>query len=1431
MEDKIVILPINPETFSVEDYSQEDINLISFDQLDTNFSSSTDYVEYYVYDEGKEIIFPNSYQPLEDFKIRDGHVFVDPSNDLINLDFDEGNYYINYCFYRQHLNSSFYTPYYISQISSDRTEIKLSSNSISSDLIKEGFEKFTKYRDEKDYFVDFYLNFGQNNLVVANNLRILEEGDEVSILIKLYNPLPSNFILKNQCWVVENISEKKGFEVKFPVSTFEIEDFTYIAGPNLSLNVKDESGVDSTSVDYNTLISSNLTSSQSELQSILKNKGININVNYESYPEFIKFSSAKTRLENFYYKVGLIESYNNSITDLYDVQSQTTASSAFSSSLANYRGKRDNIINNFDGYEKFLYFTSGSVYTYPKSNTSKPYKLHSTGSSEVLNWLGNATPGHEYYGGQALSASNYDQDNQDWLYWAIPEYLRDDSENRNYELFLDMVGQHFDNVWIYSKDIVNKFNADNRLDYGISKDLVADAIRDFGVKLYSNNFNTNDLYEAFLGITPNGNIFPSTGSEQINTLISASNNPIPLDEANKRLYKRIYHNIPYLLKTKGTVAGLRALITSYGIPSSILEVNEFGDQNLNVSQNYEYEQDIFNYKLEVGPNSYFSSSFDLNGSFANTTPKTVQFRFKTSGVPSSTTKQTLFSADGNQALITLEYTGSSNSSGSYSGSISELEKEYGTVKFYPRGNIANAPSASVYLPVFDGGWWSVMTTLDYDESTDNVSLFVGNKTNNQIKWKQKDTISANGSAYNIATKAYLPYTASWSGHTAFSGSLQEIRYYSPVLNSSSFDDYIMNPFSYVGNSRNSVPDELAFRASLGALLDKDRRVSIHPKITGSYVTQSFASDSDYYISNASFTTNNETVYYNQPSFGVKNRINDKITIVNNTIPSGSTLSALQTLDQTKKLPDNKTPNSNYLEVGFSPTNQVDSDIINHLGNFDLGEYIGDPRTSENDDKNYPDLDKLRDSYFEKYIKGYNVKDFIRLIKYFDNSLFKMIKDFTPARTGLSSGVVVKQHLLERNKQRRAKVSFLDQQHTGSLKPHVQNFNTGSLHTEEGGGGGTFNRFGGINFHPDGEDGLGSNNIFGVEQSFEENRPTQYGESIYIRDDQREFYNGEFSGSDERVKLQRGLGVYEEDPCFAYYSRNGIPQYLYRMSFLSGSDDLFTITSTGSIPPFFTVDDIIYKHSASFDVNYLGDIQYIETSNVIISGTINYVDAVGARPFEFYNITGSDVFRTASFTIRVPNQPNKYRNYNQLLLITTHSLQESGSNLEFSMITGSAENSASGFEVNVNGNITVPTVETGSIFNVVYSESVNNNYYYAITSSLTRTAHITASVPDGWLNSGLLISGSVTDPQEAVFLTFVYLGYNLNILNEACSNIDARYRLDSTYLADASAVYTETNDPVTGRILRASAGYYSDGNIVRYWDGLNFGRTERCSLNS
>ncbi len=127
MEENILILPINPETFAVQTYSQEDVNIIPSSEVDTAFSQSTDYIEYYVYDDNKNLIFPNNTEELFTYTIKDGHVNLDPIQDLKSLGYDEGNYFINYYFYKKHLSSSIQENYYISEISADRTEIRLDS--------------------------------------------------------------------------------------------------------------------------------------------------------------------------------------------------------------------------------------------------------------------------------------------------------------------------------------------------------------------------------------------------------------------------------------------------------------------------------------------------------------------------------------------------------------------------------------------------------------------------------------------------------------------------------------------------------------------------------------------------------------------------------------------------------------------------------------------------------------------------------------------------------------------------------------------------------------------------------------------------------------------------------------------------------------------------------------------------------------------------------------------------------------------------------------------------------------------------------------------------------------------------------------------------------------------------------------------------------
>jgi len=1060
---KPIIVQVDPTTFEFQQYTEEDNILISSSRLDTAFSSSTDYIEYYAYDENEDLIFPIDPNiraiELKSFSVIEGDTVLYPAEDINDIGYDAGKYFSTYNFYRKLLASDITINYYISEISSDRTELRLKSNIISNeDMVSLGND-FIKTREESDYFVDFLLNFGNDQQVIANNFKVDNELDEPSFLIKLYDPLPPQFQTKTTLWVVEEISIPQAYNVTLPYPEFEPNDYQVISGPNYSLKIVGQQGASGQDYDFNTLVGTNLTSSFNQLDNILDRKEVNISVDYTDYTNFVHFSSAFTRLENFSYKVGLIENYTNQIVTLPGA----AANSENSSSKAVLTSKIGEITKNFDGYEYFMYYNSGSVNSWPKTTSSPPYILATTGSSEAIAWLGNASQET----GQAGTASLYDQENPDYLYNAIPEYLRSDVSNRKYELFVDMVAQQYDNTWLYTKDLTNRFNADNRLDYGISRDLVADAIRDFGVKLYSSNFNTDDLYTSFLGITPSGSAFPfpnmtgsiggqvatPSGYEYVNNTISASNDIVPLNEVNQSLYKRIYHNIPYLLKKKGTIGGLKALITSYGIPSTILRVSEFGGRDRDTTQDWDLKQDIFNYSFHLGGVDNYSaltSSFVANNDWpnVNTSPKSLQFRFKTDGIPTSSFYQNVWVGDTTKAFMTLSYTGSGLSSGSYSGSVPSSSNAYGQLKFYPEGSVGFDAGrfAQIDLPFFDGDWWSVQASFDYDNSLD-AYLYGANRIGEEIGFSATHSVTVVAPQYWKDTDiSYLPsasaLTLGGTDYHPLTGSLQEVRYWDTVLSESLFYDYVVNPYSTQGNTINSTPDELIFRADLGTTLNTSSRQSIHPKVTGSWeITQSFASGSNFHLisTGSMWLQNTESVYYNQTPGGIKNRVSDKIRLVNTVIPSGSTLSPYRSVQQ-DSYPSGSNPSINYLEVAFSPQNQVNDDIISQIGDFNLGEYIGDPRQISQSSTSYPALDKLRDDYFTKYINSYDVNDFIRLIKFFDNSLFKMIEDFTPARTTLSSGVVIKQNLLERNKQAPPSMSYTMPEYTGSVKSFARDYN-------------------------------------------------------------------------------------------------------------------------------------------------------------------------------------------------------------------------------------------------------------------------------------------------------------------------------------------------------------------------------------------------------
>jgi len=1120
-----------------QQYDSKDVSLINSVSLQRKFGLDNDYIELHIYDVNNTLLtsnynFINYSSPNTSKQDSEGlmsELGLDPTQDLINEGLGYGTLRTVYNIFRNIFDSSPESNFYIKGISSDRKELRIANNSLSNAQLEQAYTTFILSFSSEAYYKDFYLNFGSNNLIIGVNVLLEQDPDQFNLLIKLYEPLPPDVDVKDQFWIVDQLSSPIAFEAKFTIEPVQVSNENLLRGPNFNIEVNNNTNASTEYLNYDQLFSNDSQTSFQQLKSLLDEKSLEINIDYSDYNNFIHFSSAKERLLNFRYKLKLIEEYDADIALL----ATSNLTPQVSSSRAIIENNKNKIIEKFDGYEYYLYYESSST-AWPKQNSLKPYINYSITSSQAIEWLGSDIDDalNTNYGGQLLSASQYDYGNQNGLVNTIPEYIRIDSENQQYELFLHMIGQHFDNIWLYAKGITDIYDAQNDLYKGISKDLVYHALSSLGIKLYTNKAAGEDLYSYLLGTTPSGSYLPSTGSEWITNYVTASNETFATSDLDKEVFKRIYHNLPYLLKSKGTGRGLRALIACYGVPETILNINEYGGGD-KYSGSYDQYYSRLSYALNTREGIVYVKVPWGSSVIENPiVPDTIEFRFKTNGIPTTTWySQSLFQVNTGsetQMGIQLLYP-PTTSTGSYS--------EYGSVRFVLSGSEGYKFSNPISLPFFDNGWWNIMvqreTGSTVDTNIDNVytiyaannlydgydgegigflasaSLFIsgGSRTSYNTSWNSSATDELIGYLGGEDNNDVISLNT-----THFSGFFQEYRTWTTPLSLNSFINHTLNPLSIEDDSTLDGTN-LNFRLPLGNDLDisPDSIVnSVHPSITfspstGSYTLPSIVSygiilgfggvslygvavyGSDVYfgddINSVVYTENIQYISLNSGNIGLFKPTNDKIRIIT-TETSGDTLSPFVRLEQNPEIP--LTIDTNLLEVAISPQDQVNNDIIAQLGYFDIDDYIGDPREASS--VKYSSLEELREIYFKKYTNSYNYFDFIRLIKYYNNSLFKMIKDFVPARTNVATGVVIKSHILERSKHPQFEPDAFTILETGSIE-------IGEYSADEGG------MFGGLT------------------SSFTASYPTLTGNYAVINNNNLELYTGELEGTVLTVTTQ------------------------------------------------------------------------------------------------------------------------------------------------------------------------------------------------------------------------------------------------------------------------------------------------------------------------
>ena len=572
---KVTELPLEKLSFNTE-FEESDKKLIESFSVNEKFDTIQHNLGLYVYTPDNDLLssFPNytEYSLLLNAASagKDGSevLTLDPIEDAKKAGFENGDIRLLYKF-TDDLFSDDKTQkqFFIESISPDRTELRALSNQLTNDEIKSYVESIKKELDSGSFFSEFNLNFNSLSTIIGINIDTEETANGTAVVLKLYKPLDINIPIKEVFNIVQTVSDSVFYEVSSEYTPDTIS-LNRLKGPNFNIEVLEENNNPTEFLSYNELLSFPVTNSYFELRSLFNENSAQIAIDHTDYNSFIHFSSAEERLRNFKFKLDLIKSYESSINSI-----KATGYTKFgiTGSVNYYEDLITGIVNNFDHYDRFLFYESGSS-SWPKSTLKRPFVNKASSTTEATTFFNN----------QLISASNYDNTNVDILTNTIPTFIREDDNNSPYLLFVNMIGHHFDNLWIYFRAVSDKYDADNRLNFGVSKDLVKSSIESLGLKLYDSNQTLDNLFSLFVGESYN------SGSEvltELVTAVSGSQNehlqPVAKDNYLKEVYKRIYHNLPVILKGKGTERSVRAIINSFGIPNNVLPIKIYGGEDKN----------------------------------------------------------------------------------------------------------------------------------------------------------------------------------------------------------------------------------------------------------------------------------------------------------------------------------------------------------------------------------------------------------------------------------------------------------------------------------------------------------------------------------------------------------------------------------------------------------------------------------------------------------------------------------------------------------------------------------------------------------------------------------------------------------------------------------------------------------------------------------
>jgi hypothetical protein len=158
MADNIQIIGNILNTQEISRYDSNDIRLLSSQKIKENFGQPNDYIEYFVYDAGNNLLDTNySYKSFKSPSTSyidpiNGNlpiIEIDPIEDLRNIGYTSGEFKVQYNFFNNKISNPD-AGLFLKEISADRTELRIGStvlnvSKIASNQITQGIASSSRY--------------------------------------------------------------------------------------------------------------------------------------------------------------------------------------------------------------------------------------------------------------------------------------------------------------------------------------------------------------------------------------------------------------------------------------------------------------------------------------------------------------------------------------------------------------------------------------------------------------------------------------------------------------------------------------------------------------------------------------------------------------------------------------------------------------------------------------------------------------------------------------------------------------------------------------------------------------------------------------------------------------------------------------------------------------------------------------------------------------------------------------------------------------------------------------------------------------------------------------------------------------------------------------------------------------------------------------